>query len=77
MDVIIVHVWGVLGRDEDGVHALRDHGTPVVFVLNRDLGLAVWPQPRAGPIFPGLQTMAGWMLMMAGAAQAASDALGA
>ncbi len=46
MDLLVGDVLVVLGGDEEGVHALRDHGAALLLVLHRHLRLAVRPQPR-------------------------------
>ena len=55
VDLVVSHVWGVLGGDEDGVHPLGDHGTVILLVLNSHLGFAVWPEPRHSAILPDLR----------------------
>ena len=54
VDLVISHVWGVLGRDKDGVHALGHHGSVILLVLNGHLSLAIRPQPRHCAILPDL-----------------------
>lgn len=56
VDLVVSHVWRVLGGDEDGMHPLGDHGSIILLVLDSDLGLAIWPQPRHSSILPHLQT---------------------
>lgn len=55
VDLVVGHVGGVLGGDQDGVHALGHHGAVVLLVLHSHLGLAVRPQPRHGAVLPHLQ----------------------
>lgn len=54
VDLVVGDVWGVLRGDQDGVHPLRDHGSVFLLVLDCDLRLPVWPQPRNRAILPGL-----------------------
>ena len=58
VDLVIGHVWGVLGGDEDGVHPLRHHGPIILLVLHCHLGLAVGPQPGHCAVLPHLHTTA-------------------
>ena len=44
---------GVLGGDDDGVNADRDHGTVVVLVLDGDLSLGVGSQPGEAAVAAG------------------------
>jgi hypothetical protein len=56
VDLVVGDVWGVLGGDEDGVHAQGDHGAALLFVFHRHLGLAVRSQPCDAPALPDLQS---------------------
>ena len=47
-------VLAVLGRHDNGVDALGDHGAAVVCVLNSDLGLGVRAQPWDGAVLAGV-----------------------
>jgi len=49
-DLFVGDGFIVLSGDQDGVHALRHHGTVVVFVLHSDLGLTIRAHPRARAI---------------------------
>lgn len=55
VDLIVGDLRRVLCGDEDGVNALRDHGTPVLLVLDGDLRLAVRSQPGHCAVLPYLQ----------------------
>lgn len=44
-DLLVGHILGVLGGDEDGVHTLGNHAAIVVLVLAGDLGLSVGAHP--------------------------------
>ena len=57
VDLVVGDVGGVLGGDEDGVHADGNHGTPVLLVLYGHLRLAVWPQPWHAPVLPHLRML--------------------
>ena len=47
-------VRGVLGRDDNGVHALGNDGTAVLLVLDGNLGLGVGTQPGQGAVTASL-----------------------
>ena len=57
VDLVVSHVWGVLSGNEDGVHALGDHGTVILLVLDSHLGLAIRPQPGYRAVLPHLHTL--------------------
>ena len=54
MDLVVGDVWGVLGGDQDGVHADGGQHIALLLVLHGDLGLAIRPQPRHLPVLAHL-----------------------
>ena len=54
VDLVVGDVRGVLGGDEDGVHALGDHGTVLLLVLHSHLGLPIGTQPGYLAVLPHL-----------------------
>ena len=56
VDLVVGDVGGVLGGDEDGVHADGRQGAALLLVLHRHLRLAVRPQPADCAILAHLQT---------------------
>lgn len=46
--------WCMLCGDQDGVHPDGDHSSVLLLVLNSDLRLAIWPQPRHSAILAHL-----------------------
>ena len=46
--------WSMLCGNQDGVNTLWDHSSIDLLVLNRDLSLAVRPQPANSAVFPDL-----------------------
>jgi len=48
--VLVGDVWGVLGRDDDGVDVDRNDGATVLSVQAGDLGLGVRTQPSEGAV---------------------------
>ena len=45
-DLVVGDARGMLGRDDNSVDTQRNHGAIVVLVLDGDLRLGVWAQPR-------------------------------
>jgi len=44
-DNVVLDIRGMLGRDDNGVDPLRNHGAMVVLVLDGDLGLGIRTEP--------------------------------
>lgn len=54
-DLLVGDVLSVLGRDNDGVDADRNHGTSFALVLDGDLGLGIGAQPRKDALVAALR----------------------
>jgi hypothetical protein len=56
-DLFLGDILGVLGGDDDGVHADRDRAAVLELVLAGDLGLAVRSDPRADSVLADLSEL--------------------
>ena len=57
LEVLKGDIWAVLGRDEDGVDTEWGELSVLVFILDGDLGFAVWADPWAGAILADLSEL--------------------